>query len=131
MRRKKKFGVYSNGKINRCFCGAQYCKVCKGLCKSQYLNAKVDPESNWHLDDGRYLKFQSYGKGSLMPGRKFSIFCKFHNFTYAQKRCDFIMMKRNRRKGNKVLALEELEYFNMINGYDEISKSQRQRSNQN
>lgn len=74
MRRKKKFGVYSNKNIKKCPYGSDICQVCKSVCKVFYDKAIVDPKSiakNHPIDDKSKYKIYHIGIGSLLPRRKF------------------------------------------------------------
>ena len=97
MRRKKRFNVYSNATIKRCFCSINFCVICKGLCKSlsnsEYTKGYLAPN---HPEAGELSKLYSYrkikknlhhfGHGSLNPKKKFALFCRrdryFHKLNY-------------------------------------------------
>ncbi|OMJ86925.1 hypothetical protein SteCoe_11480 [Stentor coeruleus] len=74
MRRKKKFGVYSNKSIRK---GKNWviCKICKSICKVKYDKAIVDPKSiaKNHSIGSKRRKLHQFGTGSLLPGRRFLV----------------------------------------------------------
>ena len=119
MRRKKRFGVPSNGTIKRCACSSGWCGVCKGVCKVGYRNARVDPKSEYHgyPDYGR-TRLNQVGKGSLMPGKKFVYFDK--HFKYAYLRDERAKQEAFRERELKTIAKEEIEYWNHLNGLEEM-----------
>jgi hypothetical protein len=111
MRRKKRFGVYSNNSIKRCFCNNS-CGLCKGICKSYYPN-HCDHETNWHgyFEPSR-RKLNQEGFGSLMPGKKFAQYDRMHTFTYRYQRDMEVKYKRSKKRYLKEIAKEEYkEHF--------------------
>ena len=119
MRRKKRFGVYSNGTIKRCFCNHNYCKECKGPCKAGFRNAKVDPDSNPHDGILSLYAIQSAGKGSLLPGKRFCIYDRMKDFKYALKRKMSEERKREKRRNLKLRSQEEYEGWYFLGYFDE------------
>lgn len=110
MRRKKRFGVYSNASIKRCACN-YYCSKCKSLCK-YFIYDNIDGDIDSHQEMLNSKKnIHRYGFGSLDPGKKFVIYCIMHSFTYRYMR-DQIALKKSRRKADlKMRAFEERQYY--------------------
>ncbi len=108
MRRKKRYGVYSNRTIKKCFCNIN-CRQCKGACKTYFPN-QCDPDTNWHgyFEPSRN-KLHQKGTGSLMPGRKFVQYDKNHSKTYRYLRDMYEKYKRLHKRELKELASEEYE----------------------
>jgi hypothetical protein len=112
MRRKKRFGVYSNKTIKRCACHFM-CKVCKGLCKNDYI-AEIDPQSNWHFANSMPIKRTSQiGVGSLLPGRKFVIYDKKHSFKYSYLVKEEMLMRTRRKRDKKEDIFDEIENWKL------------------
>lgn len=82
MRRKKRYGVYSNKTIRRCGCSHEICDICKSVCKVCYDKAVVDPKSvaeNHPKMRSKKIKLHKIGVGSLLPGKKFAYYNEFRH----------------------------------------------------
>ncbi|OMJ82174.1 hypothetical protein SteCoe_17193 [Stentor coeruleus] len=105
MRRKKRYGVYSNHTIKRCHCLSGYCRQCKGVCKTM-IPGEIDPIYNWHSVKEYYAssgrpQVHRYGFGSLYPGRKFVMYEKNHGFKYRRLKYEAYLRLQERKKAKR------------------------------
>ncbi|OMJ82173.1 hypothetical protein SteCoe_17192 [Stentor coeruleus] len=123
MRRKKRYGVYSNHTIKRCFCFRGYCDKCKGTCKT-LIPGDIDPAYNWHFGKDMsvrtsFNKIHHNGFGSLYPGRKFVMYEKNHGFKYRYLKYEAYLRLQERKKTKRenlksemmeIMIQERIEY---------------------
>lgn len=126
MRRKKRFGVYSNHTIKRCYCFIGYCDRCKGVCKT-LIPGDIDPTYNWHFGKdmsvrSSFNKIHHNGFGSLYPGKKFVMFEKNHNFKYRHKRYETYKWLQERKRNKKEETEAEIIEAIMLQSIEKICK---------
>ena len=121
MRRKKKFGVYTNATIKNCSCD-YFCRECKSLCKAVY-KGKVDLDSVTHTSSNSTRKMHQFGYGSLMPGKKFVIFDKKHHFRGGKKAENYwsnCVLEKLNKEASENFIRDEIEYWKFLEYADFI-----------
>lgn len=93
MRREKKFGVYSNKTIKRCFCE---------------ISAQVERYYEEH-------RLHQIGVGRLDGNSKFVQFDKRSHFKANYSRCEHQDRKHQKRQENKKISEEGKKYFYLTN----------------
>ena len=128
MRRKMKFGIYTNATIKRCYCD-YFCVRCKGLCKAVYKSKQIF-DSFTHTASpsdirNRNCKFHQFGFGSLMPGKKCIIFDKKYHRSNKFRQTTIFENEIQRNKANKDLKSEGYECWDFYVYIKNFSKNQK------
>ena len=100
MRRKRRYGVYTNKTLKKCPCCVYYCASCKGKCKFEVIGYEnLDDASIDHRKVMKQKPLHKFGVGSLERGRSFvfkvhkrhrcSSFLREEKLTRAQVMKDF------------------------------------------
>jgi hypothetical protein len=111
MRRKKRFGVYSNTTLKRCPCCVKFCVICKGKCKAEvleYTKGEDFPEN--HPIVYKKKRITHFGRGSLKPGRKFVFKVFTHHKDIDYHYGDKISRHNRKLKISQVLSEQLIEY---------------------
>lgn len=110
MRRKQKYGVYSNKTIKKCQC-FRFCGTCRGFCKEEFeKHCEINSVGHDLFYQGR-RKLHYFGVGSLMPGKKFIPYEKNHSFTWRSLRIERMKKDIKRRSDLKKKSFEEHDYY--------------------
>lgn len=117
MRRKVKYGIYTNRTVRRCIGCSSYCQNCKSECKVIY-DCQTDPASiadNHYGYSRKKLKLHQYGTGLILPRRKFV------QFNYRNHRRDDTFSPYSPRRVHK----RKLEPFIELKSWlEEISQQE-------
>ena len=111
MRRKRKYGVYTNKTLKFCFDCIDFCKTCKGKCKLEvigYENHNDAPTS--HPDAKKRKPLYKFGVGSLERGRNF-VFKIHKNHRKSSLREEKSTRVKEKQNTIKVLKEQLFEYY--------------------
>ena len=111
MRRKRRYGVYTNKTLKFCSNCIDFCQTCKGKCKLEvigYENSADAPIS--HPEVSKKKPLYKFGVGSLERGRKFvfKLYKNHRKSSINEEKPTKVKKKQNTREALKEQLFEYL-----------------------